>query len=126
MPVRQFMGAARGASAVTGIAQDNIIFAMILFAFVVWITTKGELATYAAFFKPGAGALGPTPDTVTASSTSGTSTPVQGACPGTTNAPGSGIIGQILNPSTDPVAGPISTVIKTLPTIPGFGVGLGN
>jgi hypothetical protein len=33
-------------SAATGIAQDNVIFAMILFAFVVWITTKGELGTY--------------------------------------------------------------------------------
>lgn len=90
MAVRQFMGAARGASAVTGIAQDNIIFAMVLFAFVVWITTKGELPTYAAFFKPGSGALGPTPVTVAASSTTGqTSTP---ANPNVGTTVGAGII----------------------------------
>jgi hypothetical protein len=57
-----------------GIAQDNVIFAMLLFAFVVWITTKGELGTYLALFKPGSNvatnALGiDTP--VTASSTNG-------------------------------------------------------
>ena len=40
-----------------GIAQDNIIFAMLLFGFVVWITTKGELATYLALFKPGSAGI---------------------------------------------------------------------
>jgi hypothetical protein len=60
-------------AAATGIAQDNVIFAMILFAFIVWITTKGELQTYIAFFKPGA-ATGPATDPVTASSTTGGAT----------------------------------------------------
>lgn len=53
-----------------GIAQDNVIFAMLLFAFVVWITTKGELGTYLAFFKPGTG-TGPITDPIVASSTTG-------------------------------------------------------
>jgi hypothetical protein len=57
-----------------GIAQDNVIFAMILFAFIVWITTKGELPKYISFFKPGA-ATGPATDPVTASSTTGATTP---------------------------------------------------
>jgi hypothetical protein len=61
-----------------GIAQDNIIFAMLLFGFVVWITTKGELATYLAFFKPGSAGIPTNP--VTASSTSGAT--------GTTATPG--------------------------------------
>jgi hypothetical protein len=57
-----------------GIGQDDIIFAMVAFAFVVWITTKGELPTYLAFFKPGA-TEGPTPVPVAASSTTGAATP---------------------------------------------------
>ncbi len=57
----------------TGIAQDNIIFAMVLFAFVVWITTKGELPVYLSFFKPGA-SQGPPTNPVTASSTTGSVT----------------------------------------------------
>lgn len=101
MAVRQFVGAARQASAVTGIAQDNIIFAMLLFAFVVWITTKGELSTYAAFFKPASGALGPTPIPVSASSTTSstvvpaTTNPITGTQiqPGLTSNPLSGLTG---------------------------------
>lgn len=71
MSVAALKGAARGVSQATGIAQDNIIFAMLLFAFVVWVTTKGELATYLAFFKPGAG-TGPKADLVTATPSDGT------------------------------------------------------
>jgi hypothetical protein len=67
-------------SGATGISQDNIIFAMVLFAFVVYITTKNELPTYLAFFKPGA-TQGPltAADNVTASSTTGTPTSVPAA-----------------------------------------------
>lgn len=128
MAIAALKGASRGVSQVTGIAQDNIIFAMLLFAFVVWITTKGELTLYLSFFKPGA-AAGPATDPVTASSTTGATNPA-GAFGGATTAGGAtGIIGQILNPSTDPVAGPISKVIQDLPkgfSLPGFGLGLGN
>lgn len=125
MAVRQFMGVARGASAVTGIAQDNIIFAMILFAFVVWITTKGELPTYAAFFKPGSGVLGPTPVPVSASSTTG-ATPNAGVFPAATLPAPTTAIGKIFDPTSDPIAGPISKAIQSFPSIPGFGLGLGN
>lgn len=58
-------------AAATGIAQDNIIFAMVLFAFIVWITTKGELGKYLSFFTPVSGKQGPVGDPVTASSTTG-------------------------------------------------------
>lgn len=119
-------GAVSRVPSAAGIGQDDIIFAMLAFAFVVWITTKGELPIYLAFFKPGTGAQGPAPVAVTASSTTGTSTPVTGAFPGTTNAAGSGIVGQLLNPSTDPIAGPVSTIFKGLTNVPGWFTGLGN
>lgn len=79
MALAALRGAARGVSQATNnfIAQDDIIFAMVLFAFIIWITTKGELQTYLGFFKPGTnaangqtGALG-IDQYVTASSTSG-------------------------------------------------------
>jgi hypothetical protein len=38
----------------TGISQDNIIFGMVLLAFVIFITLKGELRIYMGFFTPGA------------------------------------------------------------------------
>lgn len=57
----------------TGIAQDNIIFAMLLFAFVIWIVTKGELATYIAFFKPNF--QGPPTTNIVATPSTGASTP---------------------------------------------------
>jgi hypothetical protein len=38
----------------TGISQDNIIFGMVLLAFVIFITLKGELSTYMGFFARGA------------------------------------------------------------------------
>lgn len=43
-----------------GIPQDNIIFAFIFLAFVIFITVKGELRTYMGFFVPG-NATGPPP-----------------------------------------------------------------
>jgi hypothetical protein len=66
------VSATKQISSATGIAQDNVIFAMRLFAFIVWITTKGELGTYLAFFKPGAATGAPT-DPITATSTTGSS-----------------------------------------------------
>lgn len=47
---------------------------MLLFAFIVWVTTKGELPTYLAFFKPGA-AAGPPTDPIKASPTTGAASP---------------------------------------------------
>jgi len=76
---------------VPGISQDNIIFAALLFAFIVWITSKGELPTYIAFFKPGA-SQGPTPVPVTA-------TPSTGATATTTQSP---YFGGTLTPSGIP------------------------
>ena len=64
-------GAVSRVPAVAGIGQDDVIFAMIAFAFVVWITTKGELPIYSHSSSRGAGTPGPTPVTVAASSTSG-------------------------------------------------------
>jgi len=75
-----------------GIAQDNIIFAMLLFGFVVWITTKGELATYLAFFKPGSAGIPTNP--VTASSTSGAT--------GTTATPGNPVVGTVVGAGVIP------------------------
>lgn len=69
--LRHIAAAPSRAAAATGISQDNIIFAMILFAFVVWITTKGELQKYLSFFTPVAGKQGPAVDPVSASSTTG-------------------------------------------------------
>src|ERR1700729_993077 len=62
--------ASRSAINNPGISQDNIIFAVVIFAFIVWITTKGELKTYLSFFTPGATQAPPTIP-VTASSTTG-------------------------------------------------------
>jgi hypothetical protein len=42
-----------GMPTVTGsIPQDNIIFGMVLLAFVIYITVKNELQTYMGFFSP--------------------------------------------------------------------------
>jgi hypothetical protein len=118
-------GAIKGTTGVA-IAQDNIIFGLVLLAFVIWIVQKGELPTYLSFFKGQGGGFQPVPVTGTPATT-GTSTPATGLFPGTTNAPGSGIVGQLLNPSTDPVAGPVSSIFKGLVgKLPGFAVGLGN
>ena len=42
--------AAASISRATGISQDNIIFGIILLAFVVYITVEGELPAYLGFF----------------------------------------------------------------------------
>ena len=63
--------AAASISRATGISQDNIIFGIILLAFVVYITVEGELPAYLGFFIPQRN-LGPPVDTVSASTTAST------------------------------------------------------
>lgn len=100
-------------AASTGVAQDNIIFAVVLFAFVIWITSKGELPTYIAFFKPGA-TQGPVTSPITATPSGGGTVPgtpvgtvlgvpgVTTLSPGATgivtNVPGQNPNSEILNP----------------------------
>lgn len=67
-------GAVKSIATSTDVSQDNIIFGLILLAFVIYITVKGELPTYLGFFTPQAG-LGPKPQTVTATSAGTSSTP---------------------------------------------------
>jgi hypothetical protein len=55
-------GAIKGTTGV-GIAQDNIIFGLVLLAFVLWIIQKGELQTYLSFFKGQGGGFQPVPVT---------------------------------------------------------------
>lgn len=95
-------GAVSRVPAVAGIGQDDVIFAMIAFAFVVWITTKGELPIYLAFFKPGTGTPGPTPVTVAASSTSGQFSTAANPVVGTVIGAGNGQPGLNIN---NPFAG---------------------
>lgn len=98
----------------TGLSQDNIIFAMVFFAFIVWITSKGELPTYLSYFKPVAGKQGPAATNVQASSTTGASTP---------SAAVNSAVGAINNAITsNPVGGAISAALGkplTLSTTPG-------
>lgn len=111
----------------TGLSQDNIIFAMVLFAFVVWITTKGELPTYLSYFKPVAGTQGPAATHVQASSTTGASaTPNAGVFPSAALPAPTTILGKILDPSTDPVVGPVSKALQGFPGMVGSFLGLGN
>lgn len=110
-------GAVSRVPSAAGIGQDDIIFAMLTFAFVVWITTKGELPIYLAFFKPGTGAQGPTPIGVTASSTTGSSAAAAAtnAVFGSPNIPNPGLLGGA-NPVGALTANP-STFFGALPTL---------
>lgn len=74
------LGAVSGVNRVTvpGISQDNIIFAAVLFSFVVWITSKGELPRYISFFNPRGTKQGPPVSQFTASPSTG-QTPAQAA-----------------------------------------------
>lgn len=99
--LRHIAAAPSKVAAATGIAQDNVIFAMVLFAFVVWVTTKGELGLYLSFFTPGSGA-GPPVDTVTASSTTGSATAI---------------------PSSSVLSGPLGSVVNS---VQGAGDALGK
>lgn len=113
MAIAALKSAARSVAQSTGIAQDNIIFAMVVFAFVVWITTKGELKTYLQFFTPGSNpasnALG-IDETVTASST--------GVAPAASAAnPNPGLLGSN-NPLGAATANP-STAFGFLPALSG-------
>jgi hypothetical protein len=128
MPIAQAVAAApRRIAATTGIAQDNIIFAGIMFAFVVWITTKGELPTYLKFFTPGAN---PGPPVAKVSATSSSGGGGGGVAPAATTAnPNPGLLG-----SSNPVGGftfnptTLFGALPTLQAIPGnllknFGLG---
>lgn len=115
--LRHAIAAPSRIAASTGIAQDNIIFALVLFAFVVWITTKGELGKYLSFFTPVAGKQGPVSPDVTASSTTGTTPAVAAANAtfGNPNVPNPGLLGGA-NPVGALTANP-STLFGALPTL---------
>lgn len=72
--LRQAVSATKAVGTATGVSQDNIIFGLVLLAFVVYITVKGELPIYLGFFTPQS-QLGPATDTVAATSASGTTAP---------------------------------------------------
>jgi hypothetical protein len=67
------LGAVSGANRLTvpGISQDNIIFAAVLFSFLVWITSKGELPRYISFFNPSKTTQGPPVSSFSATPTTG-------------------------------------------------------
>jgi hypothetical protein len=73
----------------TGISQDNIIFGMVLLAFVIFITLKGELRIYMGFFTPGA-SQGPSAVPV---STAAQATTVGSGTPGLSANPLAGVPG---------------------------------
>lgn len=85
------LGAVSGANRLTvpGISQDNVIFAAILFSFIVWITSKGELPRYISFFNPQGTKQGPPVASFTASPSTGLS-PAQAA----SNQAGATVAGQ--------------------------------
>jgi hypothetical protein len=101
----------------TGISQDNIIFGMVLLAFVIFITIKGELRTYMAFFTPGAN-QGPSAVPVSTTAQTSTTTPAVAAANsifGSPNIPNPGLFG-----SANPVGaltGNPSTLFGALPTL---------
>ncbi len=100
--IRQGIAATRAIASTTGVSQDNIIFGLVLLAFVVYITVKGELPTYLGFFTPQHN-LGPPTDNVAGATGSGsgstvvppTTNPITGAQiqPGLTNNPTQGLTG---------------------------------
>ena len=96
----QGLGAVSGANRVrvSGISQDNIIFAAVLFSFIIWITSKGELPRYISFFNPSGTKQGPPVSSFTASSTTGT-TPAQAAA-NQSNATVAGQVGAALGNAT--------------------------
>jgi hypothetical protein len=116
---------ARGSISAVGIGQDDIIFAMVLFAFVVWITTRGELQKYLSFFTPGA-TQGPTTNPITATPASGSSTATSPATSaanavfGNPNIPNPGLFGGS-NPVGALTANPSTAfgIIPQLQAIPG-------
>lgn len=128
MALAALRGAAKSVSQATGIAQDNVIFAMLLFAFVVWITTKGELGKYLAFFKPGTNvstnSLG-IDDYVTASSTTGSAAnPIGQAVSAAGNA--GNAIGQATGIQQAVGAIPGVATVKSWLTSPSMQQGLGT
>lgn len=120
--------AARAATGAAGLPAPpawagywTFVTATIILAFVLYLAKHGRLSVWLAFFTP------QTPATLGAATGTGSTAQVQGLFGGSTAAAGAGIAGQILNPSTDPVAGPLSKALTGLKTaLPGFATGLGN
>jgi len=71
------------APASVGISQDNIMFGLILLAFMIFITMKGKLSIYMGFFAPG-GSSAPAP--ANTSSPTAAQTAAQGQQVGLPNA----------------------------------------
>jgi hypothetical protein len=113
--LRHAIAAPSRVAASTGLSQDNIIFAMVLFSFVVWITTKGELGKYLSFFTPVAGKQGPVTDPVTPSPTTGGNT----SSPAVNNAVGSINNAINSNPVGAAITGLTGTNPLTVTTTPG-------
>jgi hypothetical protein len=117
---QRIVAAPRQLSTATGISQDNIIFAMVLLSFFIWITSKGELPTYLAFFKPGN--VGPPTDPITATPSTGAA--ATNAATGTPN---------VSNPGTSGAQNPVgaltnnpATLFGLLPTIRAIPGKIGN
>lgn len=137
--LRHVAAAPSRVASATGLSQDNIIFAMVLFAFLVWITTKGELPTYLSYFKPVTGKQGPAATNVQASSTTAPPTassvpsggdganPVTGVVSGLAGAAGAstntGInnaINSVFGGGSGPGAGIFGTIGNKLKAMVGF------
>jgi hypothetical protein len=119
-------GAVTSVASSTGISQDNIIFGMLLLLFVVFITLKGELRTYMAFFTP-SGFLGPSAVPVNVGSTTNATTPAVAAANatfGNPNIPNPGLLGGA-NPVGALTANP-STLFGALPTLQAIPGALNN
>lgn len=127
--LRHVAAAPSRVASATGLSQDNIIFAMVLFAFVVWIVSKGELPLYLSYFKPVTGKQGPAATNVQASSTSAPPTassvpsggdganPVTGVLPGIAGFAGASTntgINNAINSITGGGSGPGSGIIGTI------------
>jgi hypothetical protein len=99
----------------------TFVSATLILAFVLYLAKHGRLAAWLAFFTP------QTPAPIASATGAGSTPQVQGLFGGATAPAAGGLAAQILNPSTDPVAGPLSKALTGLKTmLPGFGVGLGN
>lgn len=97
----------------------NWVSAVVILAFVLYTAQKGTLSTWLSFFW-----WNPQAAPTTTSAASSTGSAVAGAFGGQT---ATGVVGQILNPSTDPVAGPLSKALGGLGfSLPGSAMGLGN
>lgn len=86
----------------------NWVSATVILAFVLYTAQKGTLDTWVSFFGWNPQAA---PTTASAASTATPST----------------VVGQIMNPANDPVAGPLTKALGALGfSLPGSSLGLGN